>query len=66
MANIKKDKVIEMEFEGKTVQEAVSKALTTLNVKKSDLAIKVLCEEQKGLFGMAGCKMAKIRVVVGR
>jgi spoIIIJ-associated protein len=63
MENIKSKNII-MEIEGKTVEEAVKKALSMLKVPKSQLKIKVLSEEQKGLFGMQGAKPAKISVSV--
>jgi len=50
------------EFEGKTVEEAIEKALKELNVKRDEIVVKVVCEEQKGLFGMEGIKQAKIKV----
>ncbi|MFC1704187.1 Jag N-terminal domain-containing protein [Candidatus Omnitrophota bacterium] len=51
-----------LEFEGKTLEEAIQKALKELNVKREEVTIKVLSEEQKGLFGMKGVKQAKISV----
>lgn len=51
----------EQEFEGKTVEEAVSKAVKKFAVSKDRLDIKVICEESRGLFGMAGAKTAKIK-----
>lgn len=56
------DKEIEIEVEGKTTAEAVKKALKQLKVKREDVKIEVLCEEEKGLFGMEGAKMAKVKV----
>jgi len=56
------DKEIEIEVEGKTTAEAVKKALRQLKVKREDVKIEVLCEEEKGLFGMEGAKMAKVKV----
>ena len=53
-----------VEFEGKTVEEAVSKAVSKLGVSKESLLIKVVCEESKGLFGMRGAKQAKIKASV--
>ena len=50
------------EFEGKTIKDAIDKALKDLFVAKEDVVIKILCEEKKGLFGMEGEKLAKIRV----
>lgn len=50
------------EFEGRTFDEAVKKALDALKVSREELDVKVLSEEEKGLFGMAGGKPARIRV----
>lgn len=55
-------KKFNIEFEGKTVTEAIKKALKELKVKRNQVKIEVLCEEEKGLFGMPGAKLAKIRV----
>jgi spoIIIJ-associated protein len=54
----------ELEFKGRTVEEAVKKAISILKVSKKNLRIKVVAEEQKGLFGMDGAKPAKILVSV--
>jgi spoIIIJ-associated protein len=51
-----------IEIEGKTVEEAVKKALKELRLKREQVKIEVLCEEEKGLFGMPGAKPAKVRV----
>lgn len=59
-----KNKNIEIEVEGKTVEEAVKRALVILKVPKNQLKIKIVSEEQKGLFGMKGAKSAKIRASV--
>jgi predicted RNA-binding protein Jag len=53
-----------MEFEGNTVEAAIKKAVKTLNVPRETLNIKLVCEEQRGLFGMAGVKAAKIKVTL--
>ena len=58
----KKPKSIEVE--GPTVDEAIKKALAILNVSREDVTIRVVCEEQKGLFGMEGAKPAKIKVTL--
>ena len=50
-----------IEVEGSTVEEAIKKALEFLNVSREDAVIKVVCEEKKGLFGMEGAKLAKIK-----
>ena len=50
------------EFEGKTLDEAITKAVAALGVPKNKLEIKIVCEEKRGLFGMGGAKSAKIKV----
>lgn len=51
-----------VEFEGATVEEAIKKALDKLGVSREEINVKIVCEEQKGLFGMEGMKLAKIKV----
>ena len=53
-----------IEIEGKTVEEAIKKALKELKVSRDKVKIQVLSEEKKGLFGMPGAKPAKIRVAI--
>ena len=53
-----------VEVEGKTVEEAIKIALKKLGVSKEKATIKILTEEDKGLFGMRGAKPAKVRVTV--
>jgi len=60
MEDLRKKSLTEIEVEGKTLEEAVKKAVTVLGVARKMLNIRVLSEEQKGLFGMAGAKPAKI------
>jgi predicted RNA-binding protein Jag len=50
------------EFEGATTEEAIIKAEQTLKVGREALDIKIVCEEKRGLFGMRGAKLAKIKV----
>ena len=52
----------ESEYEGDTTDEAIVKAEKTLGIDREHLEIKVVCEEEKGLFGMKGAKSAKIKV----
>jgi spoIIIJ-associated protein len=59
-----KESLREVETEGKTVQEAVAKALKELKAKRNQVSIEILCEEEKGLFGMPGAKSAKVRVTL--
>jgi len=53
-----------IEVEAKTTHEAIKIALNKLKVKKEDVEIKILREEHKGLFGMAGAEQAKIKVTL--
>lgn len=53
-----------VEIEGKTVEEAIKKALQQLRLPRNKVKIEVLSEEAKGLFGMPGAKPAKVRVRV--
>ena len=57
-------KVNYVEVEGKTVEEAIEKALKELKLPRKRVKIESLSEEKKGLFGMAGAKPAKVRVSV--
>lgn len=52
------------EFEGTTVEEAIQKAVAELQVPKEKMDVRVVCEEKKGLFGMRGAKLAKIKVAL--
>ena len=60
----KVNKVNYIEVEGKTVEEAIEKALKELNLPRNRVKIESLSEEKRGLFGMAGAKPAKVRVRV--
>jgi len=51
-----------IEFDGNSVENAIDKALKQLKVSRKDIIVKVVAEEQKGLFGMEGAKPAKIKV----
>ena len=59
---MKKSKSIEAE--GKTIDEAIEKALQELKLPRNRVKIESLSEEKKGLFGMPGAKPAKVRVSV--
>ena len=52
------------EFEGSSVEEAIKKAVVDLGVSRDAIIVKVVCEEKKGLFGMEGAKLAKIKVLM--
>ena len=51
-----------IEVEGKTVEDAIKKAIKLLNVSRNKITIKIVSEEKKGLFGMEGEKPARIIV----
>jgi spoIIIJ-associated protein len=53
-----------VEVEGKTVKEAIKKALEILKVSREEIDIQILSEEKMGLFGMRGSKPAKIRAIL--
>lgn len=53
-----------IEMEGKTVEEAIKKALKQLNISRDKVDVKVLSEEAKGLFGMQGAKPARVRITL--
>ncbi|WP_024832691.1 RNA-binding cell elongation regulator Jag/EloR [Ruminiclostridium josui] len=53
-----------IEKKGKTVQEAISAALEELQLTQDDVDIEVIEEGNKGIFGIIGSKVAKIRVTV--
>ncbi len=51
-----------VEITAKTVEEAIEQALVELNIAKEQADIEVIDEPQKGLFGLIGNKMAKVKV----
>ncbi|MCU0666301.1 MAG: Jag N-terminal domain-containing protein [Candidatus Omnitrophica bacterium] len=51
-----------LEVVGSTVEEAVQIALKKLNLPRNKVKIEILSEEKRGLFGMPGASLAKIRV----
>ena len=51
-----------IEIEGKTVEIAIKIALKRLNLARNQVAIEILAEGEKGLFGMPGGKLAKVRI----
>ncbi|MDR1522884.1 MAG: Jag N-terminal domain-containing protein [Endomicrobium sp.] len=56
--------MIELEFKGKTVEEAISKGLKQLGCKKEDVTVKVVTEGSSGLFGQVGTKPAVVLMFV--
>jgi len=57
-----KQKLDVVEIEARTAQEAIKIALDKLGLKKSEVDIQVLREENKGLFSMQGTALAKVKV----
>ncbi|MCX7843337.1 MAG: protein jag [Clostridia bacterium] len=53
-----------VEKTAKTVQEAISLALQELNADEDSVEIEVLDEGNKGIFGLIGNKMARIRATL--
>ncbi|MBN2373292.1 Jag N-terminal domain-containing protein [bacterium] len=53
-----------IEIEAPTVASAVEIALKQLHVYREQVEIEVLREEKKGLFGMKGESLAKIRATI--
>jgi len=53
-----------VEVEGKSVEEAIRKALKDLKLPRNKVKIVVLSEETRGLFNMPGAKPAKVRVSI--
>lgn len=54
----------EVEVEAKSSQEAIAIALRKLGAKRNEVKVKILNEENKGLFGMEGSKKARIKVIM--
>ncbi len=46
------------------MQEAISKGLSLLGVSRKQVTVRILSEENKGLFGMRGAKQARIRLTL--
>lgn len=53
-----------IEAEGPTIKEAIAVALKALGVRRDQVTVKVLAEEERGLFGMKGASQAKVRVTL--
>lgn len=53
-----------VEIEGATVKQALAKALQALGARRDQVIVKILAEEEGGLFGMKGTSPAKVRVTL--
>lgn len=51
------------EFTGKTVDDAVAEALSTLKVNRSEVAVEVLSKGSRGIFGI-GSEPARVRITM--
>lgn len=56
--------MLSVEKTGKTVDEAVSSALTELGVTREEVTVTVLEESSQGFFGLFGNRQAKVSVAV--
>jgi spoIIIJ-associated protein len=56
--------MISIEIEGKTPEEAIRKALEVLDTTRDKVKVEILDEGSKGLFGMIGSKLAKVRATL--
>lgn len=53
-----------VETTGKTLEDAIQAALDQLSARREDVEIEVLDEGSKGLFGLLGAKLARVRVTL--
>lgn len=51
-----------VEESGKTVDEAITKALSSLGIKRDNALIEVLTEPTQGIFSFIGTKNARVSV----
>jgi len=71
MENSKKSKskpgeLRSIEIEGRSPAEAIEKALSILKITRGSVRVKILVEEERGLFGMEGARPAKVKVTLLR
>ena len=53
-----------IEKTGKTVEEAINNSLSELNLTRDKVDVEVLDEGNRGLFGLLGSRLAKVKVTV--
>ena len=58
------DAMKSVETEGKTIEEAISKACEELKASREDLEIEILTNGSSGFLGLVGAKKAQIRATV--
>ncbi|MDR1122705.1 MAG: Jag N-terminal domain-containing protein [Endomicrobium sp.] len=56
--------MLEVEFKGKNVKDAIDTGLIKLGCSKEDVSIKVVNEGSSGLFGLMGVKPAVVLISV--
>lgn len=56
--------MLQIEKEGRTVEEAINLGLEELKVEKDRVSIEVLTENSKSLFGIFGAKDCKVRLTL--
>ncbi len=54
-----------IEIEGKTVDDAINKAVEQLQSSRDQVAVEILAEGSRGLFGLMGTRPARVRVSMG-
>ena len=52
------------EFSAKTIEEAISLGLEELGVAISDVTVDIIQEGSKGLFGLFGSRLAKVKLTL--
>lgn len=62
--NRKTAKIKSLEVEGATIKEAIKLGLKSLGMPRDKVRIKILSEGQKGLFGMKGSRLAKVKLTI--
>jgi spoIIIJ-associated protein len=55
-----------LDFEGKTLENAIDNACKELRIEKDQLIYKVLSQGSSGIFGLVGAKNAKIQVTCAK
>lgn len=58
------EEIKSIEVEGVSITAAINKALKIFGVSRNQVETKVLSEENRGLFGMRGAKLARVRVTL--
>ena len=54
----------QLEFEGRSTEEAIENALRELNISRDEMEIEVIEPGSPGIFGLVGGKKARVKVMV--